>query len=247
MTVLELYSYLDRVIPRSLSCEWDNDGLMCCPNPSREVKKLLFTLDVTEAAAEFAVKNGYDAIVSHHPLIFKPLKSLTSPKLMLLVSGGISVMSFHTRYDAVVGGVNSVLARLIGLQDAVRFSNDGIGLIGSLRTQMSAENFALMVKNRLGCDCVKTVGNGVCRRVAVVGGDGKDCFADALDAGCDTYLTGSMSYNSMTDAAECGVNIITAGHFNTENPALDSLSRIVLDADRGVVCGFFHCNVIRTV
>ena len=56
-----------------------------------------------------------------------------------------------------------------------------------------------------------------------------------------------MSYNSMTDAAECGVNIITAGHFYTENPALDSLSRIVLEADRNITCGFFHCNLINAL
>lgn len=247
MTVAELYSYLDRRIPGSLSCDWDNDGLMCCPDPGREVKKLLFTLDVTGGAAEYAVKNGYDAIISHHPMIFRPLKSLTSPKLISLVTRGISVMSFHTRFDAVPGGVNAVLARLVGLENAVPFSCDGIGLIGDLRTPIPAAELAKRLKCRLGSDCVRMAGKRLCRRVAVVGGDGKDCFADALAAGCDTYLTGSMSYNSMTDAAESGVNIITAGHFYTENPALDRLSRIALEADKSIFCGFFNCSVIQTV
>lgn len=247
MTVSELYSYLDSAIPAALSCDWDNDGLMCCPDPAREVKKLLFTLDVTAAAADYAVKNNYDAVISHHPLIFRPLKSLTSPKLISLVTNGIAVMSFHTRFDALHGGVNSVLAELAGLENPKPFSEDGIGLIGDLRTPVSVTEFAARLNTRLGSTCLRIAGNGVCKRVAVVGGDGKDSFGEALAAGCDTYLTGSMSYNSMTDAAECGVNIITAGHFYTENPALDRLSRIVLEADRNITCGFFHCNVIKTV
>ena len=247
MTVSELYSYLDSAIPAALSCDWDNDGLMCCPDPAREVKKVLFTLDVTGAAAEYAAKNNYDAVISHHPLIFRPLKSLTSPKLIALVTNGIAVMSFHTRFDAHHAGVNPVLARLAGIENAVPFSGDGIGLIGDLRTPLPAPEFAVRLNTRLGSDSVRIAGNGICKRVAVVGGDGKDLFGEALDAGCDTYLTGSMSYNSMTDAAECGVNIITAGHFYTENPALDSLSRIVLEADRNITCGFFHCNLINAL
>ena len=247
MTVSELYSYLDSAIPAALSCDWDNDGLMCCPDPAREVKKVLFTLDVTGAAAEYAAKNNYDAVISHHPLIFRPLKSLTSPKLIALVTNGIAVMSFHTRFDAHHAGVNPVLARLAGIENAAPFSSDGIGLIGDLRTPLPAPEFAARLNTRLGSTCVRIAGNGICKRVAVVGGDGKDLFGEALDAGCDTYLTGSMSYNSMTDAAECGVNIITAGHFYTENPALDSLSRIVLEADRNITCGFFHCNLINAL
>ena len=74
MTVKELYSYLDKKIPTSLSCEWDNDGLMCCPEPDREVKRVLVALDVTAEIAETAVSGGYDLIVSHHPFIFKGLK-----------------------------------------------------------------------------------------------------------------------------------------------------------------------------
>ena len=71
--VQELYNYLDEVIPRSLSCSWDNDGLMLCPNPFEQVNKVLLALDATEEVAEYAVKNGFDVIVTHHPMIFSPL------------------------------------------------------------------------------------------------------------------------------------------------------------------------------
>ena len=114
MNVRELYRALDYRIPRSLSCDWDNDGLMCCPNSNREVGRVLIALDVTSDTVEHAIKGGYDVIISHHPFVFKGLKSLVddggvSEKAISLIQNGISVMSFHTRLDAVEGGVNDKL------------------------------------------------------------------------------------------------------------------------------------------
>ena len=74
MKVSELYQYLDERIPRSLSCEWDNDGLMCCPDADREVKRVLLALDITEDVVDAAIAGRYDVIVSHHPLVFRPVK-----------------------------------------------------------------------------------------------------------------------------------------------------------------------------
>lgn len=78
ITTGELYSYFDRKIPRALSCDWDNDGLMVCADSTREVKKALFALDVTDAVADYAIAGGYDLIISHHPLIFSPLKAINT-------------------------------------------------------------------------------------------------------------------------------------------------------------------------
>ncbi len=248
MNVTELYKKLDELIPRELSCDWDNDGLMCCPEPLREVKKVLFTLDVTESAAEYAVKNGFDVIISHHPMIFKPLPSVTSRKLILLIKNGISVMSFHTRLDALCGGVNTALAEAVGIEDAVPFSSDGIGLIGTLKGEYTPTELAEKVKNVLGAPFAELISSGKSpKKVALVGGDGKDCLLDAVNAGCDTYITGSMSYNSMTDASELGINIIAAGHFFTENPVLGRLEKMITELMPEAVTGQFSCNLIKTV
>ncbi|MBR4872828.1 MAG: Nif3-like dinuclear metal center hexameric protein, partial [Clostridia bacterium] len=130
MTVSELYRFLENKIPKSLSCEWDNDGLMCCPDPAREVKKVLFALDITEAVVEMAIEKGCDVILSHHPLVFRPVKALTTEggvprKLIRLVQNGISAMSFHTRLDAVCGGVNDILAATLGLENVSAFGPEG--------------------------------------------------------------------------------------------------------------------------
>jgi sporulation protein YabP len=131
MNVRQLYQYLNQNIPTSLSCEWDNDGLMCCPDPDREVHKVLIALDVTGEVADEAVEGDFDVVVSHHPLIFKPIRSLTvddgvGAKLMSFVRAGISVMSFHTRLDAAGGGVNDRLAEELGLIDVESFDDDKI-------------------------------------------------------------------------------------------------------------------------
>ena len=114
MKIRELYNALDARMPRSLSCSWDNDGLMCCPDGNKTVNRVLVALDVTGEVVEYAKANGYDVIISHHPFIFNGLKSVDdegyiSKKLISLVKADIAVMSFHTRLDAVEGGVNDKL------------------------------------------------------------------------------------------------------------------------------------------
>ena len=161
MTVRELYRELDERIPSSLSCPWDNDGLLCCPEGGRDVKRVLIALDVTKQVVDHAIDKGYDCIISHHPFIFKGIKALdedgaVSAKAMRLICAGISVMSFHTRLDAVEGGVNDTLCKLLGLSDVICFEEEGIplGRVGSLEADMSGEDVAAFVKKQLmkvGC------------------------------------------------------------------------------------------------
>ncbi len=245
MTVSALYEKMEELIPRALSCEWDNDGLMCCPDPEAEVNKVLFTLDVTAQAVDYAVAEGFDLIISHHPMIFRPLKGITDPKYVKLIRNGVTVMSFHTRLDAKEGGVNDVLASLFDLQDTVRFNGEGIGVIGTLPQAMEPSDFAALVKAVLHCpklEVILTV--RPCHRIAVVGGDGKDFLGDAALAGADTYLTGSMSYNSMTDGEALGMNLLAAGHYETEQPVLTALAADVQTITGGVAYEIFSCNRI---
>ena len=124
MTVKEMYARFSERIPEHLSEEWDNDGLMCCPDATTEVCRVLITLDVTEEVVDYAIESAFDLIISHHPLIFKPLSSVNesdhiSRKVIKLLNSGISVFSFHTRADKVTGGVNDKLAELLGLENGV--------------------------------------------------------------------------------------------------------------------------------
>ena len=258
MTVREIYKELDKRIPKELSFSWDNDGLLCCPDGKREIKKALIALDVTAAVVNYAQENGYDCIISHHPFIFKGLKALDeqgdiSAKAMRLICKGISVMSFHTRLDAVCGGVNDKLCELFGLLDVTSFCEEGIplGRIGSLASQMSAEDFAFLVKKTLNAPFVLLSDAGVSvKRVAVIGGSGKDLIQTARAAGADTFVSGRLDYHPMTDGAECitsPMNLIEAGHFYTEQPVCEVLKDMVGDICPEISCHIYSSNVIKAI
>ncbi len=253
MTVKQLYSILDSQIPCSLSCEWDNDGLMCCPDGQREVKKVLIALDVTDEAVDRAIDGGYDLIVSHHPFIFKGIKSVNeenyiSKKSIKLIKSGISVFSFHTRLDAVSGGVNDCLSELLGLEGVEPFGECGIGRIGELSSAVSGETLARRVKELLGADGVFLSDAGKpCRRIAVLGGSGGDDVADAVASGADAYISGNLSYHSMTDAPDMEITLIEAGHFFTENPICARLADMIRKSDKNIDCELFFSNRTKLI
>ena len=252
MTVRELYERLTERIPEELSEEWDNDGIMCSANDSAEVSRVLVSLDVTDEIVDYAEKNGFDTIISHHPLIFRPLKRVSSDchiarKVMRLLSAGISVLSFHTRLDKVKGGVNDCLARLLGLTDVQPLGDDCLGRIGRLDCDMMGfDEFSARVKSTLRAEhiIISDSYNPV-YTVAVVGGDGKDYLKDALEAGADTFVSGRISYNIMEEAAEMGVNLIEAGHYATEFPVTGFLANLVRKYDPRIYCEIVPSNVLR--
>ncbi len=235
MKLFELYEILENRIPKSFSCEWDNDGLMCATDLNSEVRKVLYTLDVTTSALEFAHKNGFDTVISHHPMIFRPLGAITpenhvSAKTIFAVKNNINVFSFHTRFDAMPGGINDLLAEKLGLQ-YIKSLSDGesdIGRIGTLSKETSIEEFCFYVKDRLGCDSVSlSQYKDKVKTVAVLGGAGKDFINAAIAAGADALVTGELNYNNMAEAAEMGISLIEAGHFFTEDVAYKYFSNFL--------------------
>ena len=255
MTVKELYELMSERIPEDLAEEWDNDGIMCCPDGEREVSRVLFALDVTEEIVDYAIRGGFDLIISHHPLVFRKLSGIDaddhiSRKLMRLIKEDICVFSFHTRADRVDGGVNDCLATLLGLTDISPLGESGLGRIGRLDTRevVSVEKFAEMVKSSLGVPSI-LVSSAYCpvRTVAVVGGDGKDCLKEALYECADTFVSGRIGYNIMEEAAEMGINLIEAGHYATEFPVLRFFEQCVLSYDARIYTEIVNSYVIRTV
>ena len=231
MTVREFYGALCAIVPRELGCDWDKDGLNVCPDPEREVKKVLVALDATTAVVDKAVAEGYDVVFSHHPMLWEGLRTVDADdcvgaKVIKLCKSGVSAMSFHTRIDAAEGGVNDILASLLGLEDVEIFGIESIMRVGNLPAPMSAAEFAARAKNALGSPAVLCSDAGrLVHRVAVVGGSGKDEIGVALAAGADTFLTGELKYSQLSEPI--GINLLVAGHFYTENPICRRLCELV--------------------
>ena len=255
LTVGDLYQALEEKIPASLSCDWDNDGLSCCADKSAPVRGVLIALDPTEEAIDYAVANGYSVLLTHHPLLFRGLKEvnedvLNAKKVIRLLSGGVTAMSFHTRLDALEGGVNDTLAALLGLQNIAPFGDESapIGRIGELAEPIPLEAFAEQVKAALGVSALLGADCGApVRRVAVLGGAGGDEIGAAFAAGADTYVTGELSYHALCDAPALGQNLIMAGHYHTEFPVCQVLADLVRAIDPTVPVHILPSGKVRVL
>lgn len=247
-SINELYKMLEYAIPAELSCEWDNDGRMVVPNGEKEAKKALICLDVTESAIDYAISNGFDCIISHHPIIFHGIKNIDadnylSRKLCKLIKNDIAVFSFHTRLDKVSGGVNDALADIIGLKNVTDFSD--VGRMGDVDTDVDLRvtgRFATVIKEKLKLDrpiiCVDS--GRLVKRVAIVGGSGKDYIEEAYMCRCDTFITGEVPYNCEQEAKEMGINLVLAGHYFTENVVCPRIEMLIKNFDLDIYTEIYN-------
>lgn len=221
-TVHDIESALYALAPKALAAEWDTVGLLA-GSADREVRSVLVALDITEPVVEEAERMGADLIVSHHPVIFHPVKSITdrdpSGRLLIrLVRSGTGAVCMHTNLDAAQGGVNDALASALGLQDAAPAAEGGIARIGTLPEAMALPGFLARVKNALRPNGLRYVDGGrPIRKVAAGGGACGDFLWEAAALGCDAFVTADLKYNHFLDAGVLGLTVIDAGHFPTED------------------------------
>ena len=242
-TVNDILSFLETLAPRAMKMDWDNVGLLC-GSRNTPVTKILVALDPFEHVCQEAAQWGAELIVTHHPIIFQAMKSLTDDTpigrgILTLCRKGISAINAHTNFDCAPGGVNDILANALGLQDVQVLSPTGTneegipyGLLrcGQVENQSLAQ-FLPKVKEKLHCLGLRYVDGGkpVCK-VAVGGGSCGGAMHQALAAGCDTFVTADIKYNQFWDAQDLGLNLIDAGHFQTENPAVAVLAAKLQEA-----------------
>ncbi len=230
MTVQTILDYIWTIAPQDYKMSWDNVGLLL-GRSTAEVRKCLLALDATAAVADEAKTLGCELVVTHHPVIFRgdkhvtDLDPLTEPELRFL-ENRIAVISMHTNLDCAPGGVNDVLAALLGLQNVECLSEPGEPALARYGTveEQSLPEFAAFVKKTLNCPGLRYVDAGrPVRRVAVVGGSAIELAEPVLAAGCDTFVTGDVKYHEFLNTAARGLNVIDAGHFETENPVVHML------------------------
>ena len=225
-TVQQIYEEMQRIAPLALAESWDNPGLLV--DCGGEVSRVLVTLDITPEVVEEAARKGCGLIVSHHPVIFSPLKKLSGQDVAFqLVKSGISAICMHTNLDAAEGGVNEVLAGIFGMREMEAFA-EGCGRVGSIEP-VTVPELAKKAQKELASRCnqpfngpavqVKFADTGkTVRRLAVISGAGGSLFEDAVARGADCLLTGEANHHHAIDAKRLGLSLIAAGHYATEFP-----------------------------
>ena len=236
-TAADILKYVETLAPPYMKMDWDNAGLLC-GSRNAPVTKVLVALDPFEGVCREAVDLGAGLIVTHHPLIFNPLKAVTDEtdigrSIGILCRHGISAIAAHTNLDCAPGGVNDVLAAKLGLSGIQVIHPDGVdeqgrqwGLLrrGSVKEQ-PLDIFLAFVKAALGCEGLRYVDGGrPVHTVAVGGGACGSELMQAVEAGCDTFVTSDIKYNDFWDARAQGLSLIDAGHFYTENPVVSMLA-----------------------
>ena len=194
-----------------------------------ETTGILVTLDLTRETLTAAIDAGANLIVTHHPVIFEPLASIDRATakgdlIARALIAGITVLSWHTNFDKVRGGVNDVLAEKLGLTN-VQALGEEIGRVGTV-PETTAEAFADTVRRALALPHTTLYGEPETpvHRVALVGGSGMDYIASARESGADLFVTGDIRYHNAQDALDLGLVLIDATHDGTENPAMEKLA-----------------------
>lgn len=236
-SVTEIYNYLDKKYPYRFQESYDNSGIMV--NCGREINKVVVSLDITNAVINYASSIEADLILSHHPVIFNPIKRVEyNTPVFNLISNGISAISAHTNFDIAEGGVNDALASKLGLQNITpvfkvsEHMNNGmphgnyICRAGELCTEMLPFDFANYVSEKLiGRHGMEYVDGGKpVKRVAVGGGACGEYTFECGRYGIDAFVTGEAKHHEMIYAAENGITLIAAGHYATEQVALETLA-----------------------
>lgn len=232
---------LNRIAPFSFAEDWDNVGLMI-GDPDQEITGILAALDPTIALLTEAQEVNANLIITHHPIIFHPLKNiqLDQPESAFIaksIINGIAVAACHTNLDIVQNGVNEALARQIDLIDYAPLIPPsapppaiGLGLSGTLRQPLRADAFFSGVCKVLDLPAINITGPipEIIERVAICGGSGSELAAAAQKSGAQVYITGEVKHSTARWAEDAGYCIADAGHFGTENVIVAELVKLLM-------------------
>lgn len=241
MKLTEIIEIIESEFPTETAYDWDNCGLLI-GEKERDIKKVLVTLDVTEKTVNEAIIQNADLILSHHPIMLSPIKRITNENsegrlITKAIENKISMYAAHTNCDVGKRGINARLAEIFELTDAEPVEENGLGRIGNLKKEITLEEFAKIVKERLNTPFVRVCGDikSNIKRVAVGSGACSDIIPVAIEKGADVMVTGDTKYHNMMSSCEMGINIIDAGHYPTEIIVMDIFEELLKKFDIEII------------
>lgn len=239
MLCREIIQVIEAAYPREAALDFDNVGLLA-GRAEKEVERVYIALDATDAVIDRAAEAGADMLITHHPLIFSPLKKITdedfiSRRIVKLIQNDISYYAMHTNYDVL--GMAELSEKILGIQDTEVLDvtmekegkPEGIGRVGKLEKPMTLEECCVYVKHKLNLGSLKVFGDmsAEVSRLAISPGSGKTAVPAALAKGADVLVTGDIGHHDGLDAVEQGLAIIDAGHYGTEYIFIDDMKHFL--------------------
>ena len=241
MQCKEIMQVIEAAYPRSAALDFDNVGLLA-GRAGKEVNRVYLALDATDAVIDRAIEAGADMLITHHPLIFSPMKRVTDEdfigrRVVKLIQSDIAYYAMHTNYDVL--GMATLSEKILGIKNSQVLdvtmcedgNEEGIGRVGDLEKPMTLEECCVYVKHKLKLGSLKVFGdmNGTVSRLAVAPGSGKSAVAPAIAKGADVLVTGDIGHHDGLDAVEQGLAVIDAGHYGTEYIFIDDMKHFLED------------------
>ncbi len=242
-----IIEYLKNFAPLELAEDWDNVGLIL-GRTDAITQSIMTCLTLTPDVAKEAIDNNISLIVSHHPILFRPVQKISSESfegemVLSLIEAGIAVYSPHTAFDSANRGINQFLAELLELENIevlrpmISLEPDesasssttavmGAGRAGKLSQTTSLEAFLQKVKNCFSMEHVQYIGDlkKDISRVGIACGAAAEFMDDAQSLNCDLFLTGEARFHDCLRARTSGISMILTGHYVSERIAVEQLA-----------------------
>ena len=225
LTVKQIAAFMEEWAPLSYAEDYDNVGLLV-GHEEQKVRSVMVSVDASEAVIEQALEKKADLLLTHHPLIFRPMKRIVEAdrngrRLLQLIENHIALYSAHTNLDTAPGGNNDRAAAQLGLVDVKAVGAEGEQAclrIGRLPQPMTLEELAELTLERYLLPYIRIVGKNeqVVQKVALCTGSGMDFMPLALREGVDVLITGDITYHKADEAEAAGLGLIDATHFGTD-------------------------------
>lgn len=254
MNVNDIELFLNEVFPKENALDYDNVGLIA-GDRDKIVSAVLVSLDLTDKAIEAAREAGANLIITHHPIIFGGIKTLTvddcvGKTLVKLVKSGISVIACHTNLDLTDEFGNLAIADKLGAEAPEKADGAVCGVVYELSEAMPLKVYCRLVTVDLGTSGVITINNpeNTVKKVFIQGGAFDEDSIDAvIRSGADTVLSGEIKHHICVGLEQMGINTVIAGHSATEQAYLPKIKQLLAEKYPGVSITVNYNNEVSSI
>ncbi len=255
MKLYDLMDYLNQMFPLDMSEDWDNSGRQITDD-QKTINRIVVGIDLTDKLLDKAIESEADLIITHHPFIFSPLKSvdMNSYKgdlIKKMIIHDISSIAMHTNYDLSIHGMNQAIGSKMGLHNLTYLAKSesskevGFGAVGDLTEEVELDVFINIIKNNFQLEHVTLYNENVKRKiksVAFCGGAGADFISDAINVKADIYITGDITHHDAQATYEGGIILMDPTHYGLEKVFIDHISDLINDRYSEVDLIPYHIN-----